>query len=81
MDDFLLGFPGGATGKELPAKSGDVKDVILIPGSERSSGGGHGNPLQYSCLQNPMGRGTVGYGPQGRKGSHTTEATAHKHNL
>ena len=57
MDDFLLGFPGGATGKELPAKSGDVKDVILIPGSERSSGGGHGNPLQYSCLEDPLDKG------------------------
>ena len=60
MDAFLLGLPGGATGKELPAKSGDVKDVISIPGSGRSSGGGHGNPLQYSCLQNPMDRGTGG---------------------
>ena len=74
MDDFLLGFPGGATGKELPAKSGDVKDVILIPGSERSSGGGHGNPLQYSCLENPHGqRSLEGSSPWGRK--ETTEAT------
>ena len=74
MDDFLLGFPGGATGKELPAKSGDVKDVILIPGSERSSGGGHGNPLQYSCLENPHGqRSLEGSSPWGCK--ETTEAT------
>ena len=40
------------------ANAGDVRDVGLIPGSGRSPGGGHGNPLQYSCLENPMGRGT-----------------------
>ena len=39
------------------ASAGDVRDVGLIPGSERSPGGGHGNPLQYSCLENPMDRG------------------------
>ena len=43
--------------KNLPANSGDVKDVGLIPGLGRSSGGGQGNPLQYSCLENPMDRG------------------------
>ena len=42
--------------KDLPAKAGDVTDVSLIPGSGRSPGGGHGNPLQYSCLENPMDR-------------------------
>ena len=42
--------------KNLPASVGDIKDVGLIPGSERSPGGGHGNPLQYSCLENPMDR-------------------------
>ena len=42
--------------KNLPA-NGDVKDPGLIPGSGRSPGGGHGNPLQYSCLENPMDRG------------------------
>ena len=40
--------------KNLPAKAGDAG---LIPGSERSLGGGNGNPLQYSCLENPMDRG------------------------
>ena len=35
----------------------DVRDTSSIPGSGRSSGGGHGNPLQYSCLENPMDRG------------------------
>ena len=43
--------------KNLPAKAGDVRDVGLIPGSGRSPGEGHGKPLQYSCLENPMDRG------------------------
>ena len=43
--------------KNLPANAEDVRDVGLIPGSGRSSRGGHGNPLQYSCLENPMDRG------------------------
>ena len=41
-----------------PANSGDIRDVCLIPELERSSGEGNGNPLQYSCLENPMDRGT-----------------------
>ena len=41
----------------LPANAGDIKDVGLIPGSERYPGGGPGNPLQYSCLENPTDRG------------------------
>ena len=44
--------------KNLPASVGDIKDMGLIPRLRRSPGGGHGNPLQYSCLENPMGRGT-----------------------
>ena len=43
--------------KNLPANSGDIKDMGLIPGLVRAPGGGHGNPLQYSCLENPMDRG------------------------
>ena len=43
--------------KNPPAIAGDVRDVALIPGSGRSLGGGHGNPLQYSCLENHMDRG------------------------
>ena len=43
--------------KNLPANAEDVRDAGSIPGSGRSPGGGHGNPLQYSCLKNPMGRG------------------------
>ena len=44
--------------KNPPANAGDVRDVGSIPGSGRSPGGGHANPLQYSCLENPMDRGT-----------------------
>ena len=44
--------------KNLPANAGDVKDMGLIPGSGRSPGGGHGNPLKYPYLENPMDRGT-----------------------
>ena len=43
--------------KNLPASAGDLRDMGLLPGLERSPGGGHGNPLQYSCLENPMNRG------------------------
>ena len=43
--------------KNLPAYEGDVRDEALIPGLGRSPGGGHGNPLQYSCLEHPMDRG------------------------
>ena len=43
--------------KHLPANAGDVRDTGSIPGLGRSPGGGHGNPLQHSCLENPMDRG------------------------
>ena len=42
--------------KNLPASEADVRDEGSVPGSGRSAGGGHGNPLQYSCLENPMDR-------------------------
>ena len=51
------GFPVGASCKEPPANAGNIRDVGLIPGSGRSSGGGHDNPLQYSYLENLMDRG------------------------
>ena len=55
---FLLwGFPGGVSGKNRRASAGDIRDSGLIPGSGRPPGGGHGNPLQCSCLENPMDRG------------------------
>ena len=50
--------------RSLPANAGDIRDVGLISGSGRSPGEGHGNPLQYSCLENPMDRGAWGgYSP------------------
>ena len=53
---WLMGFPSGA-GNSLPANAGDLRDVSSIPGMGRSPGGGHSNPLQYSCLENPTDRG------------------------
>ena len=50
-----MGFPGGALVKNPPANAGDPGS---IPGSRRSPGEGNGNPLQYSCLENPMDRGS-----------------------
>ena len=43
--------------KNRPANAGDIRDAVSIPGSGRSPGGGHGNPLQYCCLENPVDRG------------------------
>ena len=51
------GFPGGAVVKNLPANAGDAREGGSIPGSEKSPGGGNGNPVQYSCLENPTDRG------------------------
>ena len=63
---FLLyvrwGFPGSTSGKKkkknLPTNAGDKRDADSISGSGSSPGEGHGKPLQYSCLENPMDRGT-----------------------
>ena len=52
-----LGFLDGSDGKESTVNVGDLDSV---PGWERSLGGGHGNPLQYSCLEKPMDRGACG---------------------
>ena len=51
---MYMGFPGGSVVKNPPA---DARDTDSIPGSGRSPGEGNGNPLQYSCLENPMDRG------------------------
>ena len=51
-----LGFPGGSVCKESTCNAGDTGDISLIPGLGKAPGGGHGNPLQYSCLENPMDR-------------------------
>ena len=50
----LTGFRSGSAVKKPPARQDDIGDVGWIPGLGRSPGGGHGNPLQYSCLENPM---------------------------
>ena len=52
----MQSFPGGTSGKVPTANAGD-RDSGLIPGLGRSTGEGNGNPLQYSCLENPMDRG------------------------
>ena len=50
-------FPDGSVVKNPPANAGDARDTGSIPGLGRSPGEGNGNPLQYSCLENPMDRG------------------------
>jgi len=63
----LLGFPGGSDGKESTCSAGDL---VSIPGLGRSPGGGHGNPLQYSCLEHPQAqRSLADYSPCGHKES------------
>ena len=51
------GFPGGPSGKDPTCQSGGITDTDSVPGWGRSPGGGHGNSLQYSRLENPMDRG------------------------
>ena len=66
-----LGFPGGSDCKESACNVGDLGS---IPGLERSPGGGHGNPLQYSCLENPHGqRSLASCSPWGGKEWDMTE--------
>ena len=57
MSTQRYGFPGRLSGKESIFNAGDTVDVGLFPGLGRSLGGGRGNPLQYSCLENPMDSG------------------------
>ena len=71
-----MGFPRGSDGKESTCNVGDLSS---IPGLGRSPGKGHGNPLQYSCLENPHGqRSLVGYSPRGRKKLDMTEQLSTK---
>ena len=66
-----MGFPGGSEGKESTCNVGDLG---LIPELGRSPGGGHGNPLQYSCLENPHGqKNLVDYSPWGHTELDTSE--------
>ena len=60
----MWGFPDGTSGKEPVINAGDVRDMGSVPELGRSPGGGHGNPRQCSCLENPHGqRSLVGYSP------------------
>ena len=63
-------FPGGSVGKEFACNAGDLGS---IPGLGTSPGGGHGNPLHYSCLKNPMDRGASWLQAMGCKELDTTE--------
>ena len=66
-----MSFPGGLVGKEFACNSGDAN---WIPGWEDSPGRGHGNLLQYFCLENPHGqRSLEGYSPWSHEGLNTTE--------
>ena len=68
--------------KSSLASAGDIRQMGSTPGSERSPGGGHGNPLQYSCLENPMDRGAWRpLSPWDREESHTTERLSTHPNL
>ena len=53
----MKGFPDGSDGKEAVSNAGDIRDMGLILGLGTPPGGGHGNPLQDSCLENPIDRG------------------------
>ena len=66
----LKGFSGSSDSKESSFNAGDLGS---IPGLGRSPGGGHGNPLQYSWLENPHGQSLKGYSPWGCKESDMTE--------
>ena len=70
-----MSFLGGSLVNNLSANAGDMG---LIPGSGRPHGRGHGNPLHYSCLENPhRQRSLAGYSPWGHKESDMTRATEH----
>ena len=66
--------------KNPPANAGDVRDVRSIPGSGRLPRGGHGNPLRYSCLENPMDRGAWRAAVHGVTKSQTQQEQRIRHN-
>ena len=70
---ILMGFPGGSVSKVSACSAGQC----LIPGLGRSPGGGCGNPLQYSCLENPRDRGAWRSTSWDRKNSDINETTEH----
>ena len=78
---YTMGFPGGLNSTKSTCSAGDIG---LIPGLGRSPGGGHSNQLQYPCLENPHGQGSVvDYSPWGHKESDMTKQlnTAHVFNI
>ena len=79
--EILMGFPGGTSGKELAClcKRLERGSRVRSPNREDSPGGGPGNPLQYSCLENPMDRGAGWATVHGAAESDMTEATEHTH--
>ena len=58
LHDLNMGLPGGSVVRTLPTNARAMRDTGVIPGSGRSPGGGRDSPLQYSCLGDPMDRGT-----------------------
>ena len=77
MTPVFLGFPAGSDSKESACNAGDLGS---IPASGRSPGGGHGNSLQYSCLEKPQGqKSLVSYCLWGRKESDTTKWLSPQH--
>ena len=72
---LMMGLPVALVVKILPANAGDRRDAGLIPRSGRSPGGGHGNPLQYSCQENPIDRVVWWATVHGVAELDTTEAT------
>ena len=69
----IWGFPSGLVIKNLPANAADARDMGSIPGLGRSPGGGNDNPLQYSCLGNPMDRKAC------LSGGEESDTTEHEH--
>ena len=75
-----MGFPGSSAGKESTCNAGDATDIGLILGLERSPGKGNGYPIQYSCLENPINRGTWRAADH-RVAKSQTRLSAAQHNL
>ena len=75
---YLSALNGGLVGKESTCSTGDLRDMVSFPELGRPPGGGHGNPLQYSCLEIPNGqRNLEDYSLWGHKELSMTEVTEH----